>query len=239
MRDKQDRLEKQEKFKNELKAGTVTTFLTGLLAVLPIAITVAIMAWVAGYARAYLGSESTVGKALRSVGLWFVANDLVATLIGWAIVLVVIWLLGVLLRTRARVKIRGVIDHALNHIPIVRTIYKPISQVVGMLNKDDAADQMKGMAVVHCRVGAERGPGLIGLLASGDVFQFDGRDCHVIYVPTSPIPMTGYILFVPVDQVKRVNMSVDDMMKIYFSLGVLSSQAIPAEYAGGDAGVTS
>ena len=239
MPDKEVWREKKEKLKSELKAGTVTTFVTGLLLILPIVITIAIMAWVAGYARAYLGSESAVGKALRSMGLWFVGNDLVATLIGWAIVLLAIWCLGLLLRTHARTKIRRVIDYTLNGIPFVRTIYRPISQVVGMLNKDDAADQMKGMAVVHCHIGADRGAGLIGLLASGDVFRFDERDCHVIYMPTSPLPMTGYILFVPVDQVKRVDMSVDDMMKIYFSLGVLSSQAIPAQYAGGAGGVTS
>ena len=46
------------------KTGILSTFLAGLFAVLPIVITVGIMAWVGGLLKAWLGPESFVGKAL-------------------------------------------------------------------------------------------------------------------------------------------------------------------------------
>ena len=38
--------------------------------------------------------------------------------------------------------------------------------------------------------------------------------------------MSGGIVFVPTDAVHSVEMTVDDLMKIYFSAGVLASQVI-------------
>jgi uncharacterized membrane protein len=43
----------------------LSTFLAGLFAVLPIVITVGIMAWVGGLLKAWLGPESLVGKGIE------------------------------------------------------------------------------------------------------------------------------------------------------------------------------
>jgi uncharacterized membrane protein len=47
------------------KTGILSTFLAGLFAVLPIVITVGIMAWVGGLLKAWLGPESLVGKGIE------------------------------------------------------------------------------------------------------------------------------------------------------------------------------
>jgi hypothetical protein len=60
--------------------GIVSTFLAGFLVILPLAITVWIMGWVAGMLRDVVGPDSYIGEGLRSVGLRFVANDTVATI---------------------------------------------------------------------------------------------------------------------------------------------------------------
>jgi uncharacterized membrane protein len=42
--------------------------------------------------------------------------------------------------------------------------------------------------------------------------------------------MSGGIVFIPVEKVQRLEMTVDDLMQIYFSLGMMSAKAIPKRY---------
>ncbi len=148
------------------KRGIGATFLTGLFAILPIVITLAIISYLAGYLQAIVGADTWLGKALQWIGLGLVSDPTVATLIGGALVLVAIWLLGLFVRTTARHRFEAFFEATVERIPVVRTIYKPVAQVVGLLKGDGATVEMK----------------------------------------------------------------VDDLMKLYFSAGVLAPQVIPQQY---------
>ena len=89
---------------------------------------------------------------------------------------------------------------------------------------------MQGMSVVYCAFGHEGGAGFLGLLVSDRVYRFNGQACQIVYVPTSPVPMSGAVVFAAADSVHRVDMQVDDLMKISLSIGVMSSQVIPDQY---------
>jgi uncharacterized membrane protein len=116
-----------------------------------------------------------------------------------------------------------------HHIPLIGAIYKPISQVVKLLHRETQED-MQGMSVVFCAFGGHGSAGCIGFLATPERFRMHDRDYRPIYIPTSPIPTSGGLIFVPDHAITKVDMSADDVMKIYFSLGVLSSQVIPPQY---------
>ncbi len=206
--------------------GILSTFLSGLFAILPIAITVAIIGWVVRHLQDLLGPSSSVGRALQSVGLQFATDEMTAQVIGWTVVLMGIWFLGLLTKSAARSRIEGAMNAAVNHIPVVKGIYKTASQLVSMLRKGDQQD-LKTMSVVFCTFGEQQGGGLLGLMASPEVFRFGEQDYRVVYLPTSPLPMTGGIIFVPADKVTTIDMSAEQMMRIYFSLGILAPQVLP------------
>ena len=86
------------------------------------------------------------------------------------------------------------------------------------------------MNVVYCAFGGEAGAGFLGLLTSDQVYRFNGQACQIVYVPTSPLPMSGLVVFAAADSVQHVDMKVDDLMKICFSIGVMSSKVIPNQY---------
>lgn len=215
-----------------LKVWIVSTFAAGLFVLLPMIVTLALMGWLATKVVGLLGPGSVIGEALRSIGVQIVRDEgsqVAALVVGWAAVIVLIWLLGVIVRHTAKNKVQGLVDGAIRRIPFLKSVYGPVAQVVGML-KSKEEPEMAGMPVVFCAFGPQHGGGLLGLLASSKKFKFGERECHVVYVPTSPVPMSGGILFVPVELVQLVDMSVDDLMKIYFSLGVLSAEAVPQRY---------
>ncbi len=211
------------------KTGMLSTFLAGLFAVLPIVITVGIMAWVGGLLKAWLGPESFVGKALFQMGLRFVTDPTVASVLGWVAVLLAIWFLGALLKSVGKKRIEKTFNAAVERIPLVNVLYRPVAQVVEMLQRDPT-DKMQGMNVVYCAFGREGGAGFLGLLVSDQVYRFNGQACQIVYVPTSPVPMSGAVVFAAADSVHRVDMQVDDLMKICLSIGVMSSKVIPDQY---------
>ena len=50
----------------------------------------------------------------------------------------------------------------------------------------------------------------------------------MIYVPTAPVPMGGFLILVAAKDVAPVpGMEVDDLMKVYFSIGTLANEAMP------------
>ncbi len=163
------------------------------------------------------------------MGLRFVTDPTVASVLGWLAVLLVIWLLGALLKWVGKKRFEIVFSGAMERIPLVNLLYKPVAQVVDLLQRKPT-DTVEGMSVVYCSFGREGSGGFLGLLVSDRVYRFNGQACQLVYVPTSPLPMSGVTVFAAIDSVHRVDMQVDDLMKISLSIGVMSSSVIPDQY---------
>jgi uncharacterized membrane protein len=212
--------------------GILSTFLTGLLALLPLVITVAIIVWVAGYLLAWFGPDSFFYERLTDVGRRVApgpVSETIATAIGAALVLAAIWTLGLLVKNKARHRFDLWWSRLVERVPVVSSVYGTASKVVGMLKKDDQAD-LTAMSVVYCAFGAEGGGGILGLLASPETYRFAGRGHRLVYIPTSPIPMSGGILLIPSANVHEVDMTAEQLMRIYFSMGILAPEVVPKEH---------
>src|SRR5690606_36317579 len=90
---------------------------------------------------------------------------------------------------------------------------------VGMMNKSDDSE-LKGMQVVFCKFGGPDGTGLLALMPTPEVFEMGGQRYNIVYIPTSPLPMTGGLTYMPADTVTVIDMTVDGLMSIYLSMGV-------------------
>ena len=208
---------------HKLLRRAVQLFLEGVLTLLPVAITVAMVAWVAGYVRQLVGPDTPVGHFLHSCGLRFVSNDALAYLIGVVLVLAVIFAIGVVAELGARRLIQQLLDGVLQRIPIVGSVYGTSKQLVSMFDQKDAA-AMKSMQVVFCCFGKEAGAGFLALLVSPERYRINSRDYQIIVVPTAPVPIGGGLLFVPAEVVQPTDLSVEGLMSIYVSMGITASQ---------------
>ena len=59
----------------------------------------------------------------------------------------------------------------------------------------------------------------IGLITSS-MLDTDGEEVLSVYVPTTPIPSSGYLVIVPASEVTRTVMSVEDAMRAVISGGI-------------------
>jgi uncharacterized membrane protein len=194
-------------------------------------ITFAIVGWVVKFINGIIGPQSLVGRGLGNLGRYFSEDSIIAQLIGWVIVLAAIFLIGVFVR----MKMQSVGGHWLNaafqRIPLIGMVYGTASQFVGMLNKQDKSD-LAGMSVVMCKFGDRGGCGILCLMPSPEKYRFGERDYQAVYIPTSPVPMTGGLIFVPVDDIIPLEMSVDKLMSIYLSMGVTAPSMMSCRVTG-------
>jgi uncharacterized membrane protein len=202
-------------------------FLAGLFTILPLVITAAVIIWVAGIIQQLIGPDTLIGGLLRSAGMGLApgGNTTLAYLIGCLLVLAAIFALGVFVQSGVKRLLHEMVDAVMRRIPIAGSVYGAATQIIGLLEKKDKSD-IKTMSVVFCRFGKENGSGILALLPTTQRYPIGGEQYHIVYIPTSPIPMTGGLLFVPADAVTPVDMSVESLMSVYLSMGVTAPQLL-------------
>lgn len=206
-------------------------FVTGALAALPLAATLAIFAWAASLLFKWLGPESLVGSALVALGLGVTGSEVVGYLIGIGLVLLAVLMLGLLVEAGLQRGMARLVDGVVRRIPLVRQVYDMAGKLVGLMRQRDPG-AARSMRAVWCHFGGRSGndtPGaaVLGLQTCSDVLLVDGRRCLVVLVPTAPVPIGGGLLFVPEDWVQAAELSVEAVTSLYVSMGVTAAQYLP------------
>ena len=206
----------------------IGNLVTGSLVILPFVLTVLIIRWVINWIVSAFGPGTLFGDILTSGGEALVGpkREYVAFLIGAIVVLIILWLLGLAVRTQAQRTVAHVLDDILAKVPVFRAIYRPVSQVVRIFAGSNA--DLSSLPVVMCRLGGEQGVDIPAFLASTQTYDVRGEKRSLIYLPTSPLPAWGGLVLVPQSSVIPVpDMDADALIKLYFSFGVLAPETIP------------
>ena len=95
----------------------IRTFVAGLVTVLPVALTVAVIIWVGSLVDQFVGPQSAAGKVLTWMGLTVVETRIAAYLIGIVIVLATVYVLGLFVEAGLQRRLQTFIDKSLRRIP--------------------------------------------------------------------------------------------------------------------------
>jgi uncharacterized membrane protein len=203
-------------------------FLVGVVAVLPFVITVLVVVWVSTYVTSLLGPHAFLGQLLRQMGFMFVGNELLADILGWLIVLTLIFGLGVIVELGARQWVYDRFDGFAERIPVLGGIYGTARQLVGMIDARGNPD-FKTMQVVFCNFGGDRGAAFLALLPTPERFRIGDTDFNAVLIPSAPVPVGGSLLFVPTSSITPAGLTVDAFMSIYVSMGVTGPQFLKSD----------
>ena len=213
---------------NNLFRAPIRTFVAGLIAVLPVVLTVAVIVWVASVIDQFIGPHSAVGRLLVSIGLTIVETKIAAYLIGIVFVLSAIYVLGLLVQAGLQRRLELFVDGLLRRIPLVGSVYDLAHRFVGMLDRKEQQTDLKTMSPVWCFFGGEGGAAVLALLATPERILLAGRPHHVVLVPTAPVPFGGGLFFVPVEWIKAAPFGVEGLTSIYVSMGISAPQYFSA-----------
>ena len=204
----------------------VRYFVAGVFTVLPALLTIVAISWGINFLAELVGPDTFLGSKLSNIGLHYATNPTVAYAIGWLGLAIVVFIVGFLVESGMRGIIHRLTDAIIRRVPLVGKVYETSQQLVNMLDTG-GGDNLKGMSVVYCKFGSEDAVGVLALLPKQETTKIDGHDHYVVLVPQSPVPIGGGLLFMPADSVKRVGMSVDTLMSIYMSMGVVAPSVMP------------
>lgn len=209
------------------------TFVTGLLAVLPLAVTITVLVWMGMLVYHWLGPHSILGSILIGIGVGVAGSEAIAYLFGIVIVLAFVFLLGLAVESGVQRGLRRAVNTMLLRIPVVRTIYDVIDRFVALVTKKDGKEGLKSMSPVWCHFGGPGGAAVLGLLSGPTPVELNGRPYLAVLIPTAPVPIGGGLLYVPQEWVQPADLGVEAVTSIYVSMGVSSSQYLKSFPTGG------
>ena len=196
-------------------------FITGLLILVPLAITL----WVL---HAVI---STMDQSLLLLPEQWRPEQLVGFKIlgiGTILTLLIIFVTGLLAQNFVGNMVVDAWESLLKRIPIVNSIYSSVKQVSDTLFSSTCNAFSKAILVQYPREGAWTIAFLTGV-PGGDVANHLQGDYISIYVPTTPNPTSGFFLMVPRADTIELNMSVDAALKYVVSMGVVAPDQMPTE----------
>ncbi|QFU08448.1 hypothetical protein PARPLA_03049 [Rhodobacteraceae bacterium THAF1] len=191
-------------------------FLTGLVVIAPIGLTIwliwSVIGWVDGFVLPFVPNrfkpEQYIGINLRGVGVIFFF--VFTVVIGWLAK-------GYIGRWVLRVG-----ENLVNRTPIVRTVYSGIKQIAETVFAQSDSNFDKAVLIEYPRKGiwaiAFVSTGAKGEIADA-IPTHDGK--AAVFLPTTPNPTSGFLLFVPMSELIELEMSVEDAAKLVISAGLV------------------
>ncbi|HEC12236.1 MAG TPA: DUF502 domain-containing protein [Acidiferrobacteraceae bacterium] len=121
-------------------------------------------------------------------------------------------------------------EDLLARIPLVRSIYSAVKQVLETLFSSSGQSFRRVVLVEYPRrdmwtLAFVTGTGVT------DVENKVGSKLVNLFVPTTPNPTSGYFLMVPLDDVIDVNLSIDAGLKLIMSAGVVVPDGVAGKTA--------
>jgi uncharacterized membrane protein len=192
------------------------SFLTGLVVIVPIAVTIwlvwTVVGWIDGWVIPLIPTayrpEQYIGINLRGVGViifliftvivgWMAKGLIGRSLIAWA---------------------EGLVDR----MPVVRSVYNGLKQIAETVFAQSESNFDSACIVQFPRPGIWA-IGFISTTAKGEVAQHLAGQGQVltVFVPTTPNPTSGFLVFVPAAEVIELDMSVEDAAKLIISAGLV------------------
>ena len=138
---------------------------------------------------------------------------------GLVALLILIYLLGLVTTHVLGVRLINLGHRVMEFIPVVKSIYGTARTAVIMLSTSSDHPYSGVVLVTFPHPGMQS----IGLVTSRMV-DTKGEEMLAVYIPTTPIPSSGFLVIVPAKDVTPTEMSVDDAMKVVISGGILAGQ---------------
>jgi uncharacterized membrane protein len=202
-------------------------FLAGLLALLPLILTVVVTSWVVSLLNDYVGPTSSFGRILVSLGIGVGAQSFAPYVIGLLALLLAIYVLGLLFESRIGDVLSDILDRAVSRIPIIGSVYELSKRFTSIVDTKNGGD-LKSMTPVWCFFGGEPGAAVLALLPSPRPVAIGANDYVGILIPSAPVPVGGALIYVPQSWLRPAEGGVDELMSVYVSMGVTPPTPVPA-----------
>ncbi len=220
-------------------------FATGIAALFPILVTLILFSWL------YRALDQTIGQGTNAVFQQVLARDeavfrfvfpgaaesmgledrrayaqayfpnFVGVIFGLIVAAVVVYLTGKLLRGFIGRRAMDGVNRFFERFPVIKAVYPHARQVGDLIF--GRAGQRRFSRVVAVQY-PRRGIYTVGFQTGDGVRSLNtrsGRELASVFIPTSPTPVTGVVILVPVEEIVRLDMTVEEAFRYCLTAGML------------------
>jgi uncharacterized membrane protein len=201
-------------------------FLSGLLLLAPLAVTWIVFNWLV----------DKVGGSFKPIFFFAVPSqvrdhpslDMVWDVLATVIVILLITFLGLVSRYVFSAYFGRAAERVINNIPGIGTLYRTVKQIVDTFSAQKRNVFEKVVMVEYPAPGSF----VVGFLtnrATGEIQASMADEIWTIFIPTTPNPTSGFLIFYPQKRVRELDMSVGEAMKLIISGGTVVPPWPPAD----------
>ena len=201
-----------------------TSFLTGIVVIAPVALTIwliwSVIGWFDGFVLPFVPDAYRPENILNTIfgydlklnirGVGVVVFLVFATLVGW---------LAKGLIGRSFIKYA---ENLVNRMPVVRSFYSGIKQIAETVFAQQERSFEKACMIEYPRKGIWA-IGFVSTTAKGEIAARNSKKGPMVsvFVPTTPNPTSGFLLFFPKADIIELDMSIEDAAKLVISAGLV------------------
>jgi len=141
----------------------------------------------------------------------------------WLLIpLALLFLMGVAVTNRPGKRIVGWIDTAMMRIPLFGFLYSSIKQFVDAVRNLGGPKKFKGVAYVEY---PSPGCRMIGFITGHFRDPQTQKNTTSVFLPTSPNPMTGFVILIDDDKIHDSDMTLEEAGKMILSAGLVAPES--------------
>ena len=189
-------------------------FFEGLLVIVPIGIAIWVLVWMFEVVDGFLQPviQLIIGRTIPGAG--------------FAVTIVLIYLAGVIADNVIGERLIRYGESLLSRVPVFRYVYTGVKNLVDGFSMPGKG----GFSQVVLIEFPMRGMRTVGFV-TGEILAEDGEKLLNVFVPQAPTPTTGFLEIVSEKDVVRIDMSIEDALKMVVSAGAFSPPGIRAKLA--------
>jgi len=204
--------------------------MAGLVATAPLVITMMLVSWLVDFAHRALNWLPPRLRPDAWAGMHIPGLDVLVALL---CVLAVVMLIGALTTNFIGGHLMRWVDALMDRIPVVRSIHSAVRQLMeAMLMGSGKA--FREVVLVPFPMHGNWSIGFVTGDARLPAAGFAGQPMVSVFVPTTPVPTSGWLIYVARADLRPLDMSVEEAMKLVLSGGVIAppADAVPGTDAG-------
>ena len=186
-------------------------FLAGLILVIPIGVVIFVLVWL------FTGIDGLLQPGIKKI----FGNEIPG--LGFAITIILVYLAGLFASNIVGHRLIHFGESLLARIPLLKQLYNGTKQVISSLSGTglNKAAFREVVLVEFPREGMKT-----VAFVTNETKDEAGKKLLMIYIPTAPIPTSGYFEIVTEDKVTRSNITVDQAMQMIVSSGMVAPDMI-------------
>ena len=145
--------------------------------------------------------------------------------IGLLATLLIVLIIGTIARNFIGRKMVSVGENLISRIPLARTVYTASKQIIETVFFATGMGKLKRVAMFeYPRKGVHSIGFITGSLEPGEHHNATDEKLYSIFVPTAPNPTSGYYIMLPQNEVKELQISVEDAFRLIVSAGLATNK---------------